>query len=79
MLVECPPEYDHVVEVHETVRPLEASQNEVHEPLESRRGVIKSERHDLKLERPVMAHLDPPKLVSPRTYLSKKMDPPELI
>ena len=51
MLVECPPEYDHVVEVHETVRPLEASQNEVHEPLESRRGVTKSERHDFKLEK----------------------------
>ena len=30
-------------------------------------------------KRPVMANLDPPKLVPTGTYLSKKRDPPELI
>ena len=35
----------------ETMRPLEASPNEVHEPLKSRRGITKSERHVLKLKK----------------------------
>ena len=50
MLVKGTSQHDDVVEVDQALRPLEASQDEVHQPLEGCGGVAQPKWHNSELE-----------------------------
>ena len=52
MLFEGVSEHDHIVKIHQALRPLQTSKDEIHQPLEGGRSIAQTKGHYPELKEP---------------------------